>query len=279
LSAAGETRSRRRYRPRLEALEALRLLDHGAAAALPLAGLIDLLEAPPAASPPETAPPALTASHAATATWDAALAASEPADWLIPESAIDRAAAVDPAQVRSGLDQMGRYLGRAWARAGIAAQQFDDCTQSVYAALLEGLGADGFDHLADAVGRHGVKQVLNWDSDPGPDFFRAVDRIKKSTQRARTFLPLDADAAGVDGSSLVDSGSSSALVADRAEALREAIATTLTPREAELIRATIDGRTPAEIAAAWGMAPKTVSNEKSRALSKLREALAAEFAA
>ena len=33
------------------------------------------------------------------------------------------------------------------------------------------------------------------------------------------------------------------------------------------------GKTPAEIALEWGVAPKTVSNEKSRVLQKLRVAL------
>jgi DNA-binding CsgD family transcriptional regulator len=33
------------------------------------------------------------------------------------------------------------------------------------------------------------------------------------------------------------------------------------------------GKTPAEIALQWGVAPKTISNEKSRVLQKLREAL------
>jgi DNA-binding CsgD family transcriptional regulator len=256
----------------------LRLLDHGAAA-LPLAGLIDLLPSEPTqggdpGSVDSGGVGDLQSDQAATRAWDAALAASEPADWLIPESAIERA---DTALVRNGLDQMSRYLGRAWARAGIAPQQFDDCTQSVFAALLEDLGTDGFSLLASGVGQHGVRQVLNWESDPGPEFFRAVDRIKKSTQRARVFLPLDAEAAGSDGVALVDPNS--AARSDRAEALREAIASTLTPREAELIQATIEGRTPAEIAAAWGMAPKTVSNEKSRVFGKLREALGADFAA
>ena len=51
----------------------------------------------------------------------------------------------------------------------------------------------------------------------------------------------------------------------------------MSPREAALIRETLQGRTPAEIAQAWGMAPKTISNEKTRALHKLRDCLAADL--
>jgi RNA polymerase sigma factor (sigma-70 family) len=60
--------------------------------------------------------------------------------------------------------------------------------------------------------------------------------------------------------------------------LQEAIDQSLNPREAALIYATLKGETPAEIAQQWGVAPKTVSNEKTRAIQKLREALVAELA-
>ena len=56
-------------------------------------------------------------------------------------------------------------------------------------------------------------------------------------------------------------------------ALQDAISQSLNPREAALIHDTLLGKTPAEIAQQWGVAPKTISNEKSRVLQKLREAL------
>ena len=55
---------------------------------------------------------------------------------------------------------------------------------------------------------------------------------------------------------------------------KEAIEKKLNPREAALIQDTLMGKTPAEIASQWGVAPKTVSNEKTRVLQKLRLALA-----
>ena len=67
-----------------------------------------------------------------------------------------------------------------------------------------------------------------------------------------------------------NTGSGAALRA----ALWEAIQHTLSPREAALIHDTLMGKTPAEIAIQWGVAPKTVSNEKTRVLQKLRSALA-----
>ena len=58
------------------------------------------------------------------------------------------------------------------------------------------------------------------------------------------------------------------------DALEEAIDQALSPREAALIKDTLKGKTPAEIAVQWGIAPKTVSNEKTRVLQKLCDVLA-----
>jgi RNA polymerase sigma factor (sigma-70 family) len=91
--------------------------------------------------------------------------------------------------------------------------------------------------------------------------------VKKRAQRERSYQTLDeySDVAGTDGAAT-----------DWQRVLNEAIATRLNPREAALIHDTLQGKTPAEIAHAWGVAPKTVSNEKTRALAKLRDALSAE---
>ena len=59
--------------------------------------------------------------------------------------------------------------------------------------------------------------------------------------------------------------------------MREAIDESLTPREADLICATLDGKTPAEIALECGLTPKTISNEKCRVIQKLRDLLADDF--
>ena len=186
LQGVGVERQKRQYRPRLEALEALRLLDHGVAAALG-PGLIEAFE--PALPSAESVTPSSTSVEA----WDAALDAALVDDWLASESpalAI-REPATDALAIEKGLDQFNRYLGCAWARAGIAPQHFDDCTQTVYITLLENLGRDGFDHLANDVGRHGVRETLSWETAEGPDFFRAVDMVKKRTQRLKQFQTLD----------------------------------------------------------------------------------------
>jgi RNA polymerase sigma factor (sigma-70 family) len=257
---ADPVRKKRRpsYRPRVEALEALRLLSDGLLPALQPVVIEQHVLAGPAASEPS-----IPLDHA----WDTALGQARLADLLSSP-----AAATDPAALRSGLSQLDRYLARAWARAGISAQQFDDCTQAVYTTLLQNLGRDGFDRLVEDVGQHGIRDVISRETPEGPDFFRAIDMVKKRAQREKTFQSLDdqhgiAAPIGGDGAS-----------ADWRGALHEAIARSLNSREADLIRETLQGKTPAEIAAQWGIAPKTVSNEKTRAIQKLREALVADLA-
>lgn len=200
--------------------------------------------------------------------WDAALSETRLDDLL----ASPRARVVaDPDKMASGLSQLDRYLGRSWARAGIAPQQHDDCTQAVYATLLQNWGREPFDGLLAEVGLFGIRETLSRDTSQGPEFFRAIDTVKKRSQREKTFAPLD------EGANVASAGTDGASESWRG-ALHEAIASSLNPREAALIRATLQGETPAEIAQQWGVAPKTVSNEKTRAIQKLREALVAELA-
>ena len=173
----------------------------------------------------------------------------------------------DPVALASGLSQLNKYLNKTWYRAGLPVQLHDDSTQAVYTALLQNMGRDQFDSLVTDVGHWGVKDVFNRETSDGVAFFRAVDMVKKRAQRERTYQSLESvDVAGDDQ----HSGSSTTL----RDALREAIQHTLSPREAALIQDTLMGKTPAEIANQWGVAPKTVSNEKTRVLQKLRSALA-----
>lgn len=251
MSSERRSKTRRAYAPAVEPLEAFRLLDRGAAPFLP--GL-SAEHGPPIA--PASATPPLDA-------WDAALDQTRLADLLVPTPArVD----TDPAAARAGLDQLERYLGRAWFRAGIPVQKHADCTQAVYVSMLQNLGRDGFDRLARDVGDQGIRDVLSKETSEGPDFFRAIDTVKKRALREKSFQPLDATE--IPGSRASD--------ADHwREALQEAITRSLNPREADLVRETLLGKTPAEIAAQWGVAPKTVSNEKTRAIQKLREVLVA----
>ena len=267
MSADGRsTTGRRRYSPKVEALGALRLLS-GAASTAWTAPAFD--HAPTSTDVPSLA----TDSPAATTglAWDVALEQADVGALLSDASPV--AVSPDPGAIRSGLTQLDRYLGRTWSRAGIAPQQHDDSTQAVYTTLLQTLGRHRFEVMVAVVGMIGIREVLSRETADGLDFFRAIDAAKKRALRERNFQPLEGQADPVDP----DRAASSSL-ADRRGALHEAIAQRLSPREAALIHETLKGSTPAEIAQQWGVAPKTVSNEKTRVLAKLRDALATELA-
>ena len=253
-SSRGDGKKRRSYQPRLEVLEALRLLSNAAQTlpGLPLAQ--DVAVTPVTVPEPPVAP---------TDAWDAALGQTHLADLIGPSA--DQA---DAQSVAAGLSQLNRYLNRAWFRAGISPQLHDDSTQAVYVSLLQSLGSVRFNSLLADIGQNGIRDVLSRETADGPDFFRAIDAVKKRAQREKTFQRLDA--IEVASTTAADPAQAS-----RRGALEEAIAQSLTPREASLIQDTLMGKTPAEIALQWGVAPKTVSNEKTRALQKLREALVA----
>ncbi|MEJ7638292.1 MAG: sigma-70 family RNA polymerase sigma factor [Singulisphaera sp.] len=241
---------RRLYKPSVEALDALRLLSTAVQGLPDLA--IELNLPSDAGSIGEAAPGSLDA------TWDVALLA----DLRKPAGTV-----ADPEAIASGLSQLNRYLSRAWYRAGIPEGRHEDCSQAVYLALLENLERDHFDALVGDIGNLGIRDVVNRETEQGPGFFRAVDTIKKRAQRERGFQPLDLyEGIATPGEDEAQSR--------RREALREVIDESLTPREADLICATLDGKTPAEIAIQCGLTPKTISNEKSRVIQKLRELLA-----
>lgn len=274
MAVGGEERSRRRrdYRPAVEGLEALRLLSAAQAHLLPgMAVERDSLAG--TGHEPLTSGPDADAASISSETWDVALGHTRLADLLSEpstEPVVSAGAAApssaDPALVNAGLTQLNKYLNRTWSRAGIAAQLHDDSTQAVYATLLQNLGRSRFDALIGDVGQWGIRDVFSRETSDGIAFFRAVDMVKKRAQREKVHQSLDS----VDvPSSRGDRQGGAALRA----ALQDAISRSLNPREAALIHDTLQGKTPAEIALQWGVAPKTISNEKSRVLQKLREAL------
>jgi RNA polymerase sigma factor (sigma-70 family) len=218
-------------------------------------------------------------SAVSDAAWDAALGHSRLTDLLsdpdtttsaesstVVTSSATATPPADPAAVSAGLTQLDKYLNRTWYRAGLPAQVHDDSSQAVYATLLQGLGRQRFDGLVAEVGQWGIREVFSRETSDGIAFFRAVDMVKKRAQREKLHQSLDSVDVPARSSDQVTS------VALRA-ALQDAISQSLNPREAALIHDTLMGKTPAEIALQWGVAPKTISNEKSRVLQKLREAL------
>lgn len=247
--------TRRGYRPEVEGLEALRLF-HAAVPDALLADPAQLDRADLADTWPAEGLETLATPHDA---WDAAIESA-----FAEEPGLD-GSDVDPDDFNSGLNQLDRYLGRTWQRAGVAPSKHEDCTQAVYLSLLKSLGRSGFERLVRQVGDSGVRDALGRETDDGPTFLRAIDAAKKRAQRERS-LP------SLHDSSFEPFARGTGF--DLHRTIGEAIERSLNAREAELIRSTLAGESPSEIAERWGVAPKTISNEKTRVLAKLRTFLA-----
>jgi RNA polymerase sigma factor (sigma-70 family) len=245
LNEHGRDKKRRSYLPAVEPLEGRRLARGSTS---DLSGLAVAHESP-------TDPVALTEPPVSGKAAVAALSEARRGP-----------ARADAGLHRRGLAQLSCYLGRAWSRAGISPQRQDDCIQELYLTLLEGWGPDRFQRLVGDIDRLGIRRVLRRETADGPDFFRAIDRVKVRARRERSCLSLD-DADAVAAPRRED------LAMQQRADLNEAVAQELGPRDAALIDAILAGETPAEIAARWGMAAKTVSNEKTRVLHKLRDRL------
>jgi RNA polymerase sigma factor (sigma-70 family) len=155
---------------------------------------------------------------------------------------------------------MTRYCAVCWRNARLQPDYWPDCTQEVLTRVLERLSPDRWE------------RVLAEDTEERREFLRAIDAVKKRTQRAHRPVALDRD--------FSDSRES------RSESVREirmtilqAAEQTLSPRQLRIIHLTLDGYTVADIAEELDLPASRVSDEKYKAIQRLRAVLAQESVA
>ncbi|HMC87997.1 MAG TPA: sigma-70 family RNA polymerase sigma factor [Gemmataceae bacterium] len=151
------------------------------------------------------------------------------------------------------INDISRYCTACWRNARLDPDSWNDCTQEVFCRLLERLAPDAWGRL------------LKTDGDERREFIRAIDAVKKRTQRSRRFKPLAEDA-----------------VADRHDAYRRqmaderanfehAAAGLLSPRQRRILQMSADGWSVHDIATQLHLSPERVSDEKYKGICKLRE--------
>jgi len=109
--------------------------------------------------------------------------------------------------------------------------------------------------------------LLASDGPERKEFMRAIDAVKKRTQRSRKFTgTLDgvADPREIDRNGLDD---------DR-EIVRQVAEEVLTDRQQRILQLSLEGWTVQQIADELPLAPERVSDEKYKAIRKLRDHLA-----
>jgi RNA polymerase sigma factor (sigma-70 family) len=159
-----------------------------------------------------------------------------------PEAA--RAATPDPQAVAD----ISRYCTACWRNARLPVDFWNDCTQEVLARLLRTVPSEQwFD-------------ALRGEGEERRELVRAIDAVKKRTQRSRTYAALAdevPDRAGLDRR-------------DEWEAVDKAAASVLSPRQQRIVQLTRDGWSIPEIAGELNTSPERVSDEKYKAIRKLR---------
>jgi RNA polymerase sigma factor (sigma-70 family) len=165
------------------------------------------------------------------------------------------ASAAPPETTLRAVNDLSRYCTTCWRNARLHPDVWTDCTQEVLSRLLERVSPDDWARL------------LRDDSEDRREFLRAIDAVKKRTQRSKRFAPEPAEGVA-DRRDLHRRA-----VADEREAVEQASAEMLSDRQQRILRLSFEGWSVHEIAAELRTPPERVSDEKYKAIRKLRDHL------
>lgn len=150
------------------------------------------------------------------------------------------------------IQNISRYCQTCWRNARVPADRWTDCTQEVLTRLLETLEPPQWNRV-----------LQDDDGDERREFLRAIDAVKKRTQRARKFAALTPDVP--DRSRRTENTQR-----DDREALAKASSEVLSQRQRSILQLTVDGWTVPEIADELATTVERISDEKYKAIRRLR---------
>lgn len=162
-----------------------------------------------------------------------------------------QAAAATAETTDKAVTDISKYCQTCWRNARLPADRWQDCTQEVFIRLLERVEA----------GRWG-SVLVDSETMERREFLRAIDAVKKRTQRARKFTSLTPDQ---PERRVVNNAAK-----DDRDAVAKAAIQVLSPRQRRLLDLTSDGWTVPEIATELGTTVERVSDEKYKAIKKLQ---------
>jgi len=160
-----------------------------------------------------------------------------------------------PERTVRAVNAISRYCTVCWRNARLHPDSWTDCTQEVFARLLERMAPDTW------------QNVLSNETEERREFLRAIDTVKKRTQRARRL-----NNAALDMVPDPSDGCDREVAQQRAE-VREAAAQVLTSRQRRVLEMSLDGWSVHDIAAELRLPADRISDEKYKAIRKLRERL------
>jgi len=164
-----------------------------------------------------------------------------------------KAAAASPnvSPSSKAVTDISKYCQTCWRNARLPADRWQDCTQEVFIRLLERVEAEKWGTV-----------LVDDETMERREFLRAIDAVKKRTQRARKFAGLTPD--------LPDRRPVSNTSKDDRDAVAKAANELLSPRQRKLLDLTAEGWTVPEIAIELNTTPERISDEKYKAVRKLQ---------
>jgi RNA polymerase sigma factor (sigma-70 family) len=156
-----------------------------------------------------------------------------------------------PHMTAKAIADMSRYCATCWRNARLPMDSWTDCTQEVFRRLLERVPADAWN------------QVLRGEGEERREFLRAIDTVKKRTQRARKLSPaIDAVADRHDRQRRE--------LREEREVVSQAAVEVLTPRQQRILQLSFEGWSVQEMSEELQMPVERISDEKYKAIRKLR---------
>ncbi len=157
-----------------------------------------------------------------------------------------------PAANPQTVNDLSRYCTACWRNARLPADCWPDCTQEVFTRLLERVPPSSWG------------QTLSDEGQERREFLRAIDAVKKRVQRGRKWSAYPEE-------SVADARpAAERQQADVREELTQAAAELLSGRQQQIIRWSAEGWGVQEIANRLAIGPERVSDEKYKAIRKLR---------
>jgi RNA polymerase sigma factor (sigma-70 family) len=154
------------------------------------------------------------------------------------------------------VEDISKYCQACWRNARLPVDRWLDCTQQVFIRLLERLPTSSWSTaLKDA------------DSTERQEFVRAIDTVKKRTQRTKKYSAYSTDI--TDFSERISN-----TVAEQRSAVNEVASSVLSPRQQKIVELSFNGWAVPEIAQELGTTVQRVSDEKYKAVQKLKSKLA-----
>ena len=154
---------------------------------------------------------------------------------------------------------MNRYCSTCWRNARLPMDSWTDCTQEVFKKMLERVPQDAWD------------RVLKGEGEERREFLRAIDAVKKRTQRARKY-------SGAVEAVADRREEHSRQLADARAAVREAATEVLSARQQQILQMSFEGWSVQDVSHEMKLPADRVSDEKYKAIRKLRTHLAAQEA-